>query len=63
LVIADDMFSRFQSEGLRNRATAFDYRDEVLAKGGSRPAAESVAAFLGRSFNFDSFQRRLGEGP
>lgn len=63
LVIADDMFSRFQSEGLRNRATAFDYRDEVLAKGGSRPAAESVAAFLGRSFNFDAFQQRLGERP
>jgi thimet oligopeptidase len=59
LVIADDMFSRFQAEGLRNRETSFAYRDRVLAKGGSRPAADSVADFLGRPYNFDAFEKRL----
>jgi len=61
LVIADDMFSRFQAEGLRNRDTSFAYRDEVLAPGGSRPAADSVQVFLGRPYNFDAFQKRLGD--
>ncbi|MGD9292301.1 MAG: M3 family metallopeptidase, partial [Gammaproteobacteria bacterium] len=61
LVIADDMFSRFQKEGLRNRAVSFEYRDEVLASGGSRPAAEAVEAFLGRPFNFGAFRQRLAE--
>jgi thimet oligopeptidase len=63
LVIADDMFSRFQAEGLRNQDTSFAYRDEVLAPGGSRPASESVQAFLGRPYNFDAFQNRLGDQP
>jgi thimet oligopeptidase len=59
LVIADDMFSRFEEEGLRNQATSFSYRDEVLARGGSRPTSESVEAFLGRPYGFESFERRL----
>jgi thimet oligopeptidase len=59
LVIADDMFSRFEKEGLRNQATSFDYRDEVLASGGSRPTSEAVEAFLGRPYGFESFERRL----
>ncbi len=62
LVIADDMFSRFRKEGLRNRIVSFDYRDQVLASGGSRPAAEAVEAFLGRPFNFEAFRQRLADG-
>jgi thimet oligopeptidase len=62
LVIADDMFSRFDRGGLRNRKISFDYRDEVLAQGGSRPTAVSIEAFLGRPYGFESFERRLG-GP
>lgn len=59
LVIAMDMFSRFEAEGLRNRETSMDYRNKVLAAGGSRPASEFVADFLGRPYNFDAFQKRL----
>jgi thimet oligopeptidase len=59
LVIADDMFSKFAAEGLRNTTLAHAYRDKVLAQGGSRPAADSVADFLGRSYNFEAFQRKL----
>jgi thimet oligopeptidase len=62
LVIAQDMFGRFESEGLRNTRVARAYRDEVLAAGGSRPAGESVAAFLGRPYNFEAFERRLEHG-
>ena len=54
-VIATDMFTRFDTEGMRNAGTARAYRDEVLATGGSRPAAESVKAFLGREYSFDAF--------
>ena len=59
LVIAMDMFSRFEDEGLRNQETTMDYRNKVLATGGSKPASEFVADFLGRSYNFEAFQRRL----
>ena len=58
-VIATDMFSRFEQEGIRNTATAREYRDKVLAAGGSRPAAESVQAFLGRPYNFEAFAESL----
>jgi len=58
-VIATDMFSRFKTEGIRNTKTAADYRRKVLAAGGSRPAAESVEAFLGRPYGFEAFAESL----
>jgi thimet oligopeptidase len=62
LAIAYDMFGRFEAEGLRNPRVARAYRDQVLAVGGSRPAGDSVAAFLGRPYNFEAFRRRLEHG-
>jgi thimet oligopeptidase len=59
LVIAMDMFSRFEKDGLRNQTTSMDYRNKVLAAGGSKPASEFVADFLGRPYNFEAFQKRL----
>ena len=38
------------------------YRDEVLRPGGSRPARESVKAFLGRDYDFKAFDEWLAEG-
>jgi len=61
LVIADDMFSKFQEDGLMNTAISYDYRDKVLAEGGSRPAGDSVADFLGRPYNFEAFQSKLDD--
>lgn len=58
-VIALDMFSQFQTNGLRDQATAHYYRDKVLAPGGTQPAATLVENFLGRPYNFDSFSRYL----
>ena len=67
-VIALDMFSRFAEDGIRNTATAREYRDKVLAVGGARPAAVSVKDFLGRPYNFEAFAESLavdgkGAGP
>lgn len=61
-VIAADMFSRFQAEGLTNPATAADYRRLVLEPGGSRPAAELVRDFVGRDISFDAFREDLELG-
>lgn len=59
LVIASDMFSEFEKEGLRNRAVALKYRNLVLAPGGSKDAADLVSDFLGRPFSFDAFAKKL----
>ncbi len=58
-VIAKDMFSRFEEEGVMNMETALAYRRAVLDPGGSRPASELVEEFLGRPARFDAFARWL----
>lgn len=47
-VLSADAFARFEAEGVFNKATGADFRREVLAVGGSRPALESFVAFRGR---------------
>ena len=59
LVIAADLFSEFEREGLLNSEVAARYRDKVLAPGGSQDAADLVADFLGRPFNYDAFTEQL----
>ncbi len=59
LVIAKDMFSAFDANDLLNPVVAKRYRDAVLAKGGSAPAAKLVESFLGRPFGFDAYQSWL----
>lgn len=59
LVIASDMFSEFEKQGLRNQAVALKYRNSVLAPGGSKDAADLVSDFLGRPFSFDAFAKKL----
>jgi thimet oligopeptidase len=55
LVIAKDLFGPFRRAGLLDAGVARRYRDAILAPGGSRPAAELVAEFLGRPHAFDAF--------
>lgn len=62
LVIANDLFSRFDKEGMHNRKVAMDYRNRVLAPGGSEDAADLVEDFLGRPYNFEAFKRELEKG-
>ena len=47
-VFGDDMFSRFEDEGVTNPEVGMAYRREVLERGGSVDADEMLSAFLGR---------------
>lgn len=61
-VIAKDLFSAFDKKNLLDPAIAKRYRNEVLRPGGTRPARESVKAFLGRDYDFKAFDEWLAEG-
>ena len=61
--IANDLFGRFEAAGIRNTDMAREYRDKVLAVGSTRPAAESVADFLGRPHNMAAFAERMELSP
>jgi thimet oligopeptidase len=63
LVIAKDLFSAFQSEGILSPEPARRYRRAVLEPGGSKPARELVRAFLGRDASFTPFERWLSSDP
>ena len=47
-LLAADGFMAFAEAGLLDRATGDRFRAEVLARGATRPAAESFRAFRGR---------------
>lgn len=59
IVIADDLFTKFQANGLRDRKTAEDYRKLVLAPGGTKPAAELIKDFLGRPLSIDAYRAKM----
>jgi thimet oligopeptidase len=59
LVIAKDLFSAFDRADLFATEVAHRYRDRVLAPGGRRDAADLVADFLGRPYDFAAFERWL----
>lgn len=59
LVIVKDLFNRFREKGLLDAKTAKDYRQFILAAGGSMDAHEMVKNFLGRPYSFDSYQKWL----
>jgi thimet oligopeptidase len=61
LVIAKDLFSVFQEEGLLAPETSLRYRKAVLDPGGSRPAAALLRDFLGRDTSFAPFERWLSD--
>ena len=62
LVIAKDLFSRFDRRDLFAAEPAARYRRLVLERGGSAPAARRVEDFLGRPFSFEAWRRWLEEG-
>lgn len=59
LVIAKDLFSKFDPANMLAPGVAKDYRMKVLAPGGSKPAAELVSDFLGRPFNETAWKQWL----
>jgi thimet oligopeptidase len=63
LVIAKDLFSRFQdSKSIFNRDTAELYRRAVFDSASMRSAKAMVKEFLGRDVRFNSFDAWLKEG-
>jgi len=61
-VIAKDLLTGFQHDGLLSPAPARKLRDAILAPGGSKPAARLVRDFLGRDYSFDAFARWMRAG-
>ena len=59
-VLSADAYSLFEENGVLDPATGARFRDEVLAVGGSRPAAESFRAFRGREPKVDALLRHNG---
>jgi thimet oligopeptidase len=58
-VFGDDMFSRFEEDGL---AAGADYRSLILEPGGTADADELVRSFLGREPRNEAFLRDIGLG-
>ena len=59
LVIAKDILTEFQKNGLMNPAVAARYRKTMLEPGPSKPAAQLMTGFLGRPYTFDAYKRWL----
>ncbi|MCP2328231.1 thimet oligopeptidase [Hamadaea flava] len=59
LVIAKDLFTAFDPDDLLATGPAGRYRQTVIGRGGSAPAAELIRDFLGRDYRFDAFQAWL----
>jgi Zn-dependent oligopeptidase len=62
-IYAQDMFSRFQREGILDSGTGRAYRDEILAPSGTEEPDTLVRRFLGRPVNEAAFYRELGLPP
>ena len=59
-VLSADVYSMFEEDGVLSRETGQRYWQEILAKGGSRSAMESFAAFRGREPSIDALLRHSG---
>ena len=59
-VLSSDAFGAFEEAGVLDAKTGGRFRDEVLARGGSRPALESFVAFRGRKPQIDALLRHNG---
>ncbi len=59
-VFGDDMFSRFEDEGVTSPNVGMSYRREVLEKGGTLDADELLFNFLGREPDNSAFLSKLG---
>ncbi len=62
-VYAQDMFSRFQAQGLTSPVAGAAYRRDILAPARAEEPDQEVRAFLGRPMNPAAFYRELGISP
>ena len=54
-IIGDDLFSRFENEGVLSNSVGVDYKNKILRPGGTVPAEIMVKDFLGRKWNDEAF--------
>jgi len=59
-VLSADAYSFFEEKGVLSPDAGKRFRDEILAVGGSRPAAESFRAFRGREPRVDALLKHNG---
>ncbi len=59
-VLSADAYACFEESGVIDRASGARFRDEILARGGSRDALESFHAFRGRAPTIDALLRHQG---
>ncbi len=59
-VLSADAYSLFEENGVLSQETGQKFWQEILAKGGSRPAMESFIAFRGREPSMDALLRHNG---
>ena len=59
-VYGDDMFGRFEAEGVTSPAAGAAYRREILEPNGTRDGMDMLRAFLGREPSPATFLRLLG---
>jgi len=59
-VYGDDMFGRFETEGVTSPAVGAAYRREILEPNGTRDGMDLLRAFLGRDPSPATFLRLLG---
>jgi Zn-dependent oligopeptidase len=62
-VYAQDLFSRFASQGLTNPQAGLAYRDDILAPARLQEPDREVTRFLGRPMSPNAFYRELGIDP
>ncbi len=59
-VYAQDMFTVFEKNGLKDRATGMKFRELILANGSQKDIIKSVEEFLGRPSNNEAYIKSLG---
>jgi oligopeptidase A len=59
-VLSADAYGLFEEAGVLSSTAGARFRDEVLARGGSRPAMQSFVAFRGRPPQIDALLRHNG---
>jgi oligopeptidase A len=59
-VLSADAYSAFEESGVLNPAVGRRFKQEILGRGGSRPAMQSFVAFRGRKPSIDALLRHRG---
>ncbi|MFX1560836.1 MAG: M3 family metallopeptidase, partial [Promethearchaeota archaeon] len=59
-VYAEDIFTKFEKNGFMDSKTGTEYRQKILAPGGSLNPDDMVKSFLGREMNTEAFMKSLG---